>query len=296
MPYQLELALESDGPAANKQEEGMLKSLEWIAVAAGVVLLLSLVGVAYLSSPPSGHPREQQASAQAEQQNQTEEKHSVRGFIRYLFPDGIAVFTFFLVLATIILGVVAIVQIGFLERAETIAAQSSKATKEAADATRDAVKLAEDTAKRQLRAYVFVNKAEIRVISANQPLQVLIEIKNAGQTPAYRLRASLQAFVTAFPLADFPALPPPGRASDLGPHSEVFVGPTPLAIVLSPEHWQAFVAGEWAFYAHGTITYADAFGEPRVTDFRFFYRNNGDPIADGAVLALSHDKEGNAAN
>ena len=166
----------------------MLKTFEWVAIIAAVVLILSLVGVSYLSSPPPGNPREQQSAAQAEHENQTQKQHSLHGFIRFLFPDGIAVFTFFLVLATILLGWVAIVQNGFLERAERIAATSADAAKDAAKAG----KRSADYLANVEPAYLFLNHTSLIGEAAKHPdnppttnnRTIIYGFKNYGKTPA----------------------------------------------------------------------------------------------------------------
>lgn len=111
----------------------MLRSAQWIAAISIVVLFVSLAVISYCSSPPSGQPREQQTSTHAEAENQNEKQHSLRGFIRFMFPDALSIFTFWLTLATVGLGVVAVFQIGFLKRAETIASRGAKAAQDAAD-------------------------------------------------------------------------------------------------------------------------------------------------------------------
>ena len=49
-----------------------------------------------------------------------------------MLPDSISIFTFWLVLATAGLGIIAIYQVSFLQRGERIAADTAKAAKESA--------------------------------------------------------------------------------------------------------------------------------------------------------------------
>jgi len=53
-------------------------------------------------------------------------------------------------------------------------------------ATRDLVNGAEDTAKRQLRAYVIPIMGDVRNFGTSALLEASIRIRNAGQTPAYK--------------------------------------------------------------------------------------------------------------
>src|SRR5258706_6905725 len=55
-------------------------------------------------------------------------------------------------------------------------------------ATRQLVKGADDTAKRQLRAYVFVDSVNVaNVVEGSGPPESRVIIKNFGQTPAYQV-------------------------------------------------------------------------------------------------------------
>jgi hypothetical protein len=119
----------------------MLKSLEWTAIAALAILIFSIIGVSCLSSPEPSEPTEQQASAQSENEQNPQKQHPIRRIIRFLFPDGIALFTFFLVLATIALWRIAITQTEFLKRGERIAQDSARAAKDAAEAAQQSTKV-----------------------------------------------------------------------------------------------------------------------------------------------------------
>jgi hypothetical protein len=274
----------------------MLKSLEWIAIIATAALILALVGMAYLSSPPSGHPRDQQTTAQSENQNQTEKQHSLPGFVRFLFPDGIAVFTFFLVLATIGLGIVAIVQINFLERAETISAQSAKAAKEAADATRDSVNLAKDTAERQLRAYVYVLPPPQGIPNAvaDGLQRAVVAVRNSGQTPAYQMQFRGNFGFGPYPAPTNPTFRegPYGGAMVLNPATELTTG----AVISTEEKFSqadldSIVDGKTRrLYIFGSVIYKDAFGKDRVTEFCFAYYGKG-PVLTSMDYCGQHNRQ-----
>lgn len=98
-----------------------------------MVFFCALAGLAYYSLPAPVNPSEQHISTQTAHQEPQKYERSFRGFINFLFPDALAIFTFFLVLATIALGAIAYVQIEFLKRAERISADSAEATKQSAE-------------------------------------------------------------------------------------------------------------------------------------------------------------------
>jgi hypothetical protein len=54
--------------------------------------------------------------------------------------------------------------------------------------------------RRQLRAYVFISKAEISDIMSNQNLTAKIAVRNFGQTPAYNVETSIGIQTAQFPL------------------------------------------------------------------------------------------------
>jgi hypothetical protein len=112
----------------------MLRTLQWTAVLAALVLFLTVAGIAYYSSPPTPPPKDQETyTEQQGEHNKIEQSPRRSGFIHFRFPDSISIFTFWLVIATIALAAVAILQIGFLARAEHIAAITANAAKKSAE-------------------------------------------------------------------------------------------------------------------------------------------------------------------
>ena len=145
-----------------------------------VVFLLSLAAISYLSSAPASYPNEQHSPAETKAKDQTEKEHSLSGFVRFMLPDAISIFTFWLVLATAGLGIIAIYQISFLRRGEQISANTAQAAKDSADAAKNAL--------------IATQRAWIRPkLSITSPLTfdqngastaVGVEVVNVGNTPA----------------------------------------------------------------------------------------------------------------
>jgi hypothetical protein len=176
----------------------------------------------------------------------------------------------------------------------TSAAQSSemKASVAAAEA---AVNVAQDTAKRQLRAYVTVNG----VIRTKDPgdlngegFAVLIDVKNSGQTPASDLLQWARIEIREFPLeTNLPihCLENPPRGI-LPPETKNLAFPTfTRALTIIEEN--AVLANHTAVYVYGEVDYFDVFGDRHLTQFRF--RCNGQGYGLGMFKA---DSEGNNAN
>jgi hypothetical protein len=158
----------------------------------------------------------------------------------------------------------------------------------AATVAAGANKIARETAKRELRAYVSVSATCVRGDLKNMG-RVYFEFVNSGQTPAYviTVRSVLEIRRTS---DDRPFLAGnPGSYGSLGPgekqHSwKQMVRP------LTPSEVLAIESGELTIFCHGGITYQDAFGETHTTAFR---REVFD-FSDSASLSIS--QEGNEAN
>jgi hypothetical protein len=126
------------------------------------------------------------------------------------------------------------------------------------------------TARRQLRAYIFISQAEISNIMSDQNLMVKVVVKNFGQTPAYKATISLGVYTDTFPLAT--VLPPAAvkiRNTNIGPGGEqtvTFSGEEPTTI-----GWrQRYTQKTGAIYIYGIINYLDAFGCRKFTNFRLY--------------------------
>jgi hypothetical protein len=195
----------------------MLKTFEWLAILAVVVLLLSVVGISYLSSPPSGQPREQQAAAQTEAKQQSEEQHSLRGFVRFMFPDAISIFTFWLTLATIGLGIVAVLQIGFLDRSERIAAETAQAAKDSADIANKTL-----TATQRPWIYPVISVGSNMLINDDgATITFGYTLKNSGNTPAINVDVYPRFFAFQF-----------GKVTGTPPNFTVEIPQTDVAVDL----------------------------------------------------------------
>ncbi len=146
-----------------------------------------------------------------------------------------------------------------------------------------------DQERRTLRAYVFVEKASITL--SDNMLKGIVELKNAGQTPAYDLtvKTRLQTDeankpLTPSPLEDvelFPAILGPGGT--INPRTDDLKVPVDNTIAIP-----AFKNGSAVIYLIGQAEYRDAFDRKWVLDFRLKTH-----AFEGAAWILQPTNDGN---
>jgi hypothetical protein len=166
------------------------------------------------------------------------------------------------------------------------------ATAMAAYYTREEWLTSVDNGRRQLRAYVFPAQATLSWQGTVKPSAAKVIIKNSGETPAYRL--SVAAVITAgdYPPRDVPSIPPLPKTRTVVPPSGEYSLTVALPQPLTGSQMAAIKTGAQAIYVVGQIAYADAFGECRLTQYKFFYSGAGGEI--GSEITLSYLDEGNS--
>lgn len=161
-----------------------------------------------------------------------------------------------------------------------------------ADAANAAVKVAESTAERQLRAYVGVADDRVEMISPGFQPMVSLEIKNFGQTPAHHVIVWTEISVMERGAAVFE------EKSDAEPGRRVLNPGAIMTVVsikdeaLTDDEFGRTKADTARLYCFGTIRFTDAFGRPRTTKFR--YETRGGRIV--AMERLTLSDEGNEAD
>lgn len=151
------------------------------------------------------------------------------------------------------------------------------------------VKGAEDTAKRQLRAYVSVASAEIIDLNAGLIPVAHLRVKNFGQTPAYDLVAIGGIAVGE----SFDRLPAPTGPSVMS-RSSLSIGAIsdqyhPAPRPLRPEEMAAILAGTMTLWVYGEFQYRDTFNINHSISYRF--QTGGTAGVRGTNLAVC--EEGN---
>lgn len=156
-----------------------------------------------------------------------------------------------------------------------------------------ALRMARDTARRQLRAYVFPIYAHIRDVRASRPTFV-IDIKNFGQTPAYGLRVKTALQSGSHPLDTklVPEVQSSIATAQLAPQAALF-DEIALNRSLSASEISALAEGSAAIYLFGEIEYFDIYKKKRWTTFRM---RLGGPEGIPTHGRLGYHEEGNDAD
>jgi hypothetical protein len=183
-------------------------------------------------------------------------------------------------------------------------------TRKAAESAKDSVgvvkrqaDLMEDTAKRQLRAYISMETANLGFPQKNRPT-ASVTFKNFGQTPAYEVQSWISIKIDSYPASIPFALQKPGHRapkSTLGPGAATQFS-APLGRALSDAEMAELGTEQITVYVYGRVTYKDTFGQERFTHWRLIAGGpEGVPIkgmtGKGEMLwALCPDIEGNESN
>ncbi len=139
-------------------------------------------------------------------------------------------------------------------------------------------RIARDTAKRQLRAYVGTAAANIRFVPNPIPEKrhclLSIDWRNTGQTPAYDLETGVEFHFADRGWRNIPAMTPPDKG-----RTRTSLAPTCISQVLDarielPEfvRWRA---GERDLFIFASAQYLDAFGGARFTNSRWVVSGDG---------------------
>jgi len=151
--------------------------------------------------------------------------------------------------------------------------RSMRVAETVASATEDSVNIMRDTAARQLRAYIAIDRAWIEFPEPGVP-KVTVTIKNAGQTPAHNLRHWIHQWIERYPLSIELPEPPDGfvmSSSILGSgathemqilHPQQIIKPCCIHEIGTPEG---------TIYVYGAVTYQDVFGNEHFMKYRLMH-------------------------
>jgi hypothetical protein len=165
------------------------------------------------------------------------------------------------------------------------------ATATAAWYTRREAMSSVENGRRQLRAYVFPDQASLVWQGTTKPTVAEIDIKNSGQTPAYKVSAAEVIAVADYPLQQDISIPGMSGNHTVLPPTGSYTLSVPMDKPLTGEQLNAIQKGKQAIYVFGNIAYADAFDECRITQYRFYYTGSGGDI--GSKVGLTYLDESN---
>lgn len=153
----------------------------------------------------------------------------------------------------------------------------------AAGAATDQVGVAQDTEKRQLRAYLHIGHGPIQISGSSASAEVWIF--HSGQTPAYKIKLFANIQVGHFPLPPTEHLSPPTSGIPSYEYGALY-GTDPIkqrismevpaedAIEIQKRSRDMLAGGLQVFYLTGRVQYLDIFGQVWPYDFCFAF----DPI------------------
>jgi len=166
-------------------------------------------------------------------------------------------------------------------------------------ATKRLVGGAEDTAQRQLRAYVLVEGVHVKnAVSGEGQMLAQVTIKNFGQTPASEIVTVTGFAFGGWPLSRDLTLTIPESEFTKPNRSRSVLGPTQTehatTLVRAPtsDERQALITGQLAIVIYGEIRYLDAFKRQQTTKYRFMM---GGPVGTTTAGHLAACEEGNEA-
>ncbi len=165
----------------------------------------------------------------------------------------------------------------------------------AAEAMQSLANTAAANAKRQLRAYLFIDDAFIRNGESDDGPEylsapvVFYTIKNNGQTPAYKVSVLHTAEMVDLPFGKIVTPIEIDYLGTIAPRGDVVEDMRPGVIGTGdPTDFREKAKGA---VLRGVITYKDAFGDTQTTDFHFTHKG---PI-DDPRSRMAAESEGNDA-
>jgi hypothetical protein len=164
------------------------------------------------------------------------------------------------------------------------AQRSAQAAEDAVKKSETVLAHAQETAQRQLRAYVFVKNENIDTAPGGALLVFPVKISNAGQTPAHHL--TVDCYVGFAPSEDelpWPDDPEDGSRASLAPGDSIWC--TESHAAFTPQAAAALDNNSVHFFIFGSITYEDIFGILRHTEFRYRLRKQ----RHGWIMAVCGD-------
>jgi hypothetical protein len=163
--------------------------------------------------------------------------------------------------------------------------------------TRSLVNESKLTSKRQLRAYVFIDRCRMEVITTDAGrdfVLVDIAVKNYGNTPAYKFTSQQRGAIiksSETPVYQTCSASEEGRQGNaiIGPGGETNFS---IRIAMNDIHMSVIRRREKIVHVWGRYDYVDTFGEARYCDF-FLKQGNWEPPGLWSLVPAAKSSEGN---
>ena len=177
------------------------------------------------------------------------------------------------------------------EKQIAVAAFAANSSEQSARAAQRAAAIMDQTAERQLRAYVLASECKISAIESIAEASVIAQ--NYGQTPAYELESWIGIRLRKFPVTDdlfeTEAAPISKAAHGAG---ATFTMNCKAKRALTQEELAGIRDGSWGYFVVGAITYKDIFGHTQTTKMKF---GSGGPLgpfpSDGRLMSCGDGNE-----
>lgn len=210
--------------------------------------------------------------------------------------EASALWAFYVAVASFASVLITAVGTAFLYKQIVLTREAVEDTGKATLAMQRQNDIAEDTAKRQLRAYVSSEEEMIVGFYPQGPAIMRTKVFNRGQTPAYDLK--IWSVVTGAENPHTVKIRHPGNefaqsSAVLGPGQWV-IHENDCQNPLSRESYYIVAGGGLSLIFAGIISYRDAFGRRRYTTFKHFF--TGDGNVRGRDFDLTGCERGNNSN
>ena len=125
---------------------------------------------------------------------------------------------------------------------------------------------ASDTAKRQLRAYLGVSNCSVITIT-NEHIQVSVEIKNTGQTPAHKVIQTIKSEIrNSNSVGEFPTQQTDRGSTVIVPGSHITVR---FDLPVTEQIINEIKVEKKSIFVWGSVSYVDIFDEEQRLEFRY---------------------------
>jgi hypothetical protein len=158
-------------------------------------------------------------------------------------------------------------------------------------ATKRLVEGAEDTAQRQLRAYLCAVGCRMKKFEVGKEVVATVTIENTGQTPAYDTTVVTTIEFRSLPIKENLILERPTQLSRTTVGRDQKILPSAYGRRLTQEEYFAVLNGDAAIFVYGQVKYRTAFGREPTTDFRFFFDDVSLRAADGTLRVATEGNE-----